>query len=80
MFLIDISVPRILDPAIAGVPGAHLSNLDDLGAVVRRSLDSRRAALPLAEMIVREQVAELGRWHLTRGAQLARRELAHACD
>ncbi|WP_412028294.1 glutamyl-tRNA reductase [Deinococcus yunweiensis] len=78
MFLIDISVPRILDPAIAGVPGAHLSNLDDLGAVVRRGLDSRRAALPHAEMIVREQVAELGRWHLTRGAQLARRELAGA--
>ncbi|GHF39619.1 glutamyl-tRNA reductase [Deinococcus metalli] len=80
MVLIDISVPRILDPAIADVAGAHLRNMDDLSAVVRRSLDSRRAALPQAEMIIREQTADLGRWHLTRGAQLARRDLAHACD
>ncbi|WP_309570397.1 glutamyl-tRNA reductase [Deinococcus sp.] len=80
MFLIDISVPRILDPAIADIKGAHLRNLDDLSAVVRRSLDSRRAALPQAEMIIREQTAELGRWHLTRGAQQARRDLAIASD
>lgn len=80
MFLIDISVPRILDPDIAQVEGAHLYNLDDLTAIVSRNLQSRRAALPHAEAILREGVADLMRWHLTREAQLGRRALALASD
>ncbi|WP_019588075.1 glutamyl-tRNA reductase [Deinococcus apachensis] len=82
MFLIDISVPRILAPDIAAVPGAHLYNLDDLTAIVSRNLQSRRAALPRAEAIIREAVSDLARWHLTREAQMSRqeRQLALASD
>lgn len=83
MFLIDISVPRILDPEIRGVAGAHLYNLDDLTAIVSRNLQSRRAALPHAGVIVREGVSDLTRWNLTREAQRALRagrELAAASD
>lgn len=72
MLLIDISVPRILDPDIADVPGAHLLNLDDLQGIVQRNLQSRYAALPRAEAIIREHTADLGRWHLTRQAQAPR--------
>ncbi|MFC6591559.1 glutamyl-tRNA reductase [Deinococcus lacus] len=72
MFLFDISVPRILAPDIAQVPGAHLYNLDDLTDLVNRNLQSRFAALPHAEAIVREAAADLSRWHLTRNAQQAR--------
>ncbi|MBZ9753300.1 glutamyl-tRNA reductase [Deinococcus sp. HMF7604] len=78
MFLIDISVPRILDPDIAGVPGAHLHNLDDLTGIVARNMASRRAALPHAQAIVRDAAADLSRWHLTRQARL--RDLALASD
>ena len=80
MFLIDISVPRILDPDINAVTGAHLYNLDDLTAIVSRNLQSRRAALPHAGAIIREATSDLMRWHLTREAQLARRGLALASD
>ena len=80
MFLIDISVPRILNPDIALVAGAHLHNLDDLTGIVSRNLESRREALPYAEAIIREAAADLSRWHLTRAAQLAKRELALASD
>ncbi|ABF46422.1 glutamyl-tRNA reductase [Deinococcus geothermalis] len=80
IFLIDISVPRILDPDIRAVSGAHLYNLDDLTAIVSRNLQSRRAALPYAEAIIREAVADLLRWHLTREAQLGRRAVALASD
>ncbi|UBV43075.1 glutamyl-tRNA reductase [Deinococcus taeanensis] len=78
MFLIDISVPRILDPNIAGVPGAHLHNLDDLTGIVARNMQSRRAALPHAGAIVRDAAADLSRWHLTRQAR--QRQLALASD
>ncbi|PNY83032.1 glutamyl-tRNA reductase [Deinococcus koreensis] len=80
MFLIDISVPRILDPEIAGVPGAYLHNLDDLTDIVQRNLQSRHAALPQAEAIIRAAAADLSRWHLTREAQHAQRGLALASD
>lgn len=80
MFLIDISVPRILNPDLAEVTGAYLYNLDDLTGIVSRNLESRRAALPHAEAIVREAAADLSRWHLTREAQLGRRGVAQACD
>lgn len=72
MFLIDISMPRILHPDIACIQGAYLSNLDDLTEIVSRNLASRQAALPQAEAILRESSAELKRWHLTRVAQQRR--------
>ena len=69
MFLIDISVPRILDPGIAGVPGAHLYNLDDLEGIVQHNLSSRLTLLPRAEAIVEESVADLSRWNSFRTAR-----------
>ncbi|WP_291426792.1 glutamyl-tRNA reductase [Deinococcus sp.] len=79
MFLIDISVPRILNPDIAGVAGAYLYNLDDLTGIVTNNLASRQAARPHAEAIIREAAADLSRWHLTREAQIAKRDRALAC-
>ncbi len=81
MMLIDISVPRILNPDIAGVAGAHLYNLDDLQGVVSRNLAFRRQALPRAEQIVAEAVADLTRWQQFRegrGRQALEPQLA-AC-
>ncbi|ADV68870.1 glutamyl-tRNA reductase [Deinococcus maricopensis] len=80
MFLIDISVPRILDPAIGAVDGAYLYNLDDLQNIVQRNLESRRACLPQAEGIVHEGVQDLARWHAFRERKRQERELAVACD
>jgi len=69
MFLIDISVPRILDPEIAGVSGAHLYNLDDLEDIVRRNLASRTELLPQAEAIIGTGLADLTRWNSFREAR-----------
>ena len=83
MMLIDISVPRILNPDIAAVAGAHLFNLDDLQGVVSRNLASRRAALPQAEGIVDTAMAELLRWQHFRENQLQeprQDQLMTACD
>ncbi|GGR08775.1 glutamyl-tRNA reductase [Deinococcus ruber] len=69
MFLIDISVPRILDPAIADVPGAHLYNLDDLEDIVQSNLSTRVSLLPQAQEILGEGVADLKRWNAFREAR-----------
>ncbi len=70
MFLIDISVPRIIDPACAEVDGAYLYNLDDLTRIVEKNLSERRSFVPLAEAIVREEVAALEKWASFRAARV----------
>lgn len=78
MLLIDISVPRILDPSISKITEARLCNLDDLTGIVQNNLQSRRAALPQAEAILRSSSAELQRWYLTRQASLLRQQPPHS--
>lgn len=54
MLLLDISVPRNIDPAVGGLDGAYLFNVDDLKGVVHANLKSRESELSRAERIVRE--------------------------
>jgi glutamyl-tRNA reductase len=56
--IVDIAVPRDVDPEAAGVAGVDLYNLDDLQRAAERGLEDRRTALPEAERRVQE---ELGR-------------------
>jgi glutamyl-tRNA reductase len=53
---IDISVPRNVDPAVAGINNVFCYDVDDLGAVVEANLEERRRAAGFAEKIVDEEV------------------------
>ena len=57
LLVIDLSVPRGIDPAAAGVAGVTLRTVDDLGEVARASLEGRAREVPLVEAIVREEAA-----------------------
>lgn len=52
VFLIDIAVPRDIDPAVRSIPGVFLYDIDDLEQVVARNLQERRAAAVEAERVV----------------------------
>jgi glutamyl-tRNA reductase len=52
VFLIDIAVPRDIDPEVRKVPGVFLYDIDDLERVVAYNLSERRAAAADAEKIV----------------------------
>jgi len=62
LLLIDIAVPRDVDPAVRAVPGVHLHDIDDLQAVARESMQLRRKELARAEAIVEEEVVRFGDW------------------
>lgn len=66
LFLIDIAVPRDLDPAIHELDGCYLYDIDDLEAVVADSLASRRREAARAEAIVAEEAEEFRAWHASR--------------
>lgn len=59
IFVIDIAVPRNVDPQANEVEGVFLYDIDDLQAVVNRNLAGRQSAAEQAERIVDEEVARL---------------------
>lgn len=56
LFLIDLAVPRNIDPDIARVDGAYLYNIDDLQQVADANLELRRRRAVEAEEIVAREV------------------------
>jgi glutamyl-tRNA reductase len=56
LFLLDLAVPRDVEPGVSAVPGAHLFNVDDLAATVERGLGERAAELPAASSIVNDEL------------------------
>jgi glutamyl-tRNA reductase len=56
LFLIDLSVPRNIDPAVAKIDGAYLYNVDDLQQVADANIEHRQARAFDAEQIVQREV------------------------
>ena len=62
LFLIDIAVPRDLDPGINELDGCYLYDIDDLEAVVAASLAGRRREASRAEAIIGEEADRYREW------------------
>src|SRR5712691_6596029 len=56
LLIIDMAVPRDVEPAVAGVPGVHLMNIDDLQTIAQANREERNAWVPAAETIVDEEL------------------------
>ncbi|HEX6749365.1 MAG TPA: glutamyl-tRNA reductase [Longimicrobium sp.] len=61
--IIDIAIPRDVEPAVADERNVFLYNIDDLQQIVDDSLDRRRAELPEAERIVAAGVDDFWAWY-----------------
>ena len=66
LFLIDIAVPRDLDPAIHDLDGCYLYDIDDLESVVAESLAGRRREAGRAEAIVLDEAERFRSWQASR--------------
>ncbi len=62
LLLIDIAVPRDIDPACGELAGVSLYDIDDLQAVVARNLSMRAEEVPRALEIVEEEIHRFARW------------------
>jgi glutamyl-tRNA reductase len=63
LLLVDLAVPRDIDPALAALDGCFVYDVDDLGAVVDASLAGRRAEAGRAERIVTAEAERFNEWH-----------------
>ena len=60
--ILDIALPRDVDPAVGELENVFLYDLDDLQAVVSANLERRRADLPSAEELISGEVARFWDW------------------
>ncbi len=63
LLLIDLAVPRNVEPAVAELEGVHLYNLDDLQFIINENLKVREREAAKAKSIVAEQAGEFLRWY-----------------
>ncbi len=62
LFMIDIAVPRDVDPRVEGIRNVFLYDMDDLKRVSHTNLAAREQAATEAERIIAEEVQQYGRW------------------
>jgi glutamyl-tRNA reductase len=60
--VLDIALPRDVDPAVGKLGNVFLYNLDDLQAVVSANLERRRAELPTAEQLIASEMERYWEW------------------
>jgi glutamyl-tRNA reductase len=62
LVMIDLAVPRDIEPSVRDCPGIALYDMDDLQAEVARNLSGRQAEAEEARVIVREEVTRFDEW------------------
>jgi glutamyl-tRNA reductase len=66
IFMVDLAVPRDIEPEAGELDDVFLYTLDDLGQVVSANLDTRRSAVAQAEAIIDTQVGQFMHWMRSR--------------
>ncbi len=67
LFIVDLAVPRDVDPAVAEIEQVFLYNVDDLQTLVHANVSRRGGEMARAEAIVDEEVARFTTWRRSRG-------------
>jgi glutamyl-tRNA reductase len=62
VFIIDIAVPRNIDPKVDAIENVYLYDIDDLQNVLQANLEERKKELKRAESIVQEEVRAFLAW------------------
>jgi glutamyl-tRNA reductase len=62
MFLIDIAVPRDIDPKVNKIDNIYLYDVDDLQGVVQANLKERQKEAKKAEIIVDQEIGQFHHW------------------
>jgi glutamyl-tRNA reductase len=68
LFIIDVAVPRDVDPAVGDIEQVFLYNVDDLQGIVQENLARRAVEIARAEAIVAEEVTRFTAWQRSRRA------------
>jgi glutamyl-tRNA reductase len=62
IFLVDLAVPRDIDPGCRDIPGVTISDVDDIQTIVERNTSGREAEARRAERIIEVELERFDRW------------------
>ncbi|GGX84119.1 glutamyl-tRNA reductase [Massilia dura] len=62
MFMVDLAVPRDIEPEVGRLNDVFLYTVDDLGKVVQAGIENRQAAVAQAEAIIETRVQSFMHW------------------
>lgn len=62
MVMVDLAVPRDIEPEVSRLDDVYLYSIDDLGAVVQSGTESRQSAVVQAEAIIDTRVRDYMHW------------------
>lgn len=62
VFMVDLAVPRDIEPEVASLDDVYLYTVDDLAQVVQTGIESRQAAVAQAEAIIDTRVQSFMHW------------------
>lgn len=62
MFMVDLAVPRDIEPEVGRLNDVFLHTVDDLGTAVQTGMENRQAAVAQAETIIESRVLSFMHW------------------
>jgi glutamyl-tRNA reductase len=62
LFLMDLGMPRNIEPAVAELYNAYLYTIEDLTEIVQQNHHARQSEVPKAEALVEEHVGKFISW------------------
>jgi len=62
LFVIDLAVPRDVEPAVNDLDGVYLYDIDSLQAIAQQSMEIRRKELAVCEQMIERHVNEFSSW------------------
>ena len=63
LFIIDIAVPRDVEPAVGALPNVFLYDIDDLKRVIDANLAQRQREIPRVQAIIQAEVVDFMLWY-----------------
>jgi glutamyl-tRNA reductase len=61
--ILDLSIPQNVDPFVRNINGIELMNVDEISAILDKTIDRRKAEIPKALKIINETIQELKNWY-----------------
>jgi len=80
VFMVDLAVPRDIEPEVAELDDIFLYTVDDLADLVREGMDARQSAVAQAEVIIESQVGNFLHWMKARESVPLIRQLRETAE
>ena len=62
--ILDLSIPQNVDPAVKNISGIELMNVDEISAILNKTINKRKAEIPKSLQIIKDTIEELKEWYV----------------